>query len=259
MAQFENGIMKHVKQINVIVIAVLLLILLLISFMSPGILESRILAAKFKPLIQGAGRVCIFMLYAMTIVLVVNYIYYGLLQLSRRNVYTDEQREDLIEVLRQPDARADIRVFREKTKKLTEMRNSLSEIIAAMLPNALKQQFMLEQYFRTKIENHMNRFSGALNTITTITGLGPIIGFLGTLLGLVLAFAVSADAIRTEGHMSPDTFGELQYSMMIAIMTSVFGVMVKIFGSVVRQAILSKINKIQDEISSIPTESMYSE
>ncbi len=259
MAQYDNGFMKHVKQINVLAIAVLLVILLLVSFMSPGILDSKRLADMFEPSVSAAGRLCVFVLYAMTIVLIVNYIYYGVLQLSRRNVYADEQRDELISILRLPEARADIHVFREKTKKLTEMQNSLSEIIAAMLPNALKQQFMLEQYFRTKIENHMNRFSGPLNTITTISGLGPIIGFLGTLLGLISAFAVSARAIQTEGQMSPDTFGQLQYSLVIAIMTSVFGVVIKIVGSVVRQAILSKINKIQDEIASIPTESMYSE
>jgi biopolymer transport protein ExbB/TolQ len=248
---------KRVKQPNVLVIGALLVVLLIIALMAPQILESSFLALKFKPYVQAAGRVCVFLLYGMTLVLIVNYIYYGVVLLNRRNFYSERQRGDLIDVLGKPEARADIAVFREKTKNLTRENNILSEISASMLPNALKQQFMLEQYFKAKIENYMNRFGGPINTITTLSGLGPIVGFLGTLLGLILAFAVSAEAIQSEGQMSPDTFGELQYSIMIAIMTSVYGVVIKIIGSIFRQALLAKVEHVNDEISSIPIESMY--
>jgi len=259
MAQMDNSIIKHVKQTNVLVIAVLLLILLIVGFAKPELMDSTFISLKLRPFIQAGGRICVFLLYAMTIVLVVNYVYYGIFKLSRRNFYEDDQRGDLIEVLRDPTARADIAVFRQKTKALTAENNTLAEIIASMLPSALKQQFMLEQYFKTKMENHMSKFSGSVNTISLIGNIGPIVGFLGTLLGLILAFAVSADAIRTEGQMTPDTFGQLQYSIMIAIITSIFGVTIKVIGSIVRQALLSKIGKIDDEITTIPIESMYSE
>jgi len=167
--------------------------------------------------------------------------------------------DDLVDVLRSAEARSDIRVFRQKTEKLTEEKNILTEIVASIMPSALKQQFMLEQYFKTKMENHMSRFAGSVNTIGLIGNIGPIVGFLGTLLGLILAFAVSAEAIRAEGQMSPDTFGELQYSIMIAIVTSIYGVVIKVIGSIVRQALLSKVGKISDEITAIPIDSMYSE
>ncbi|MDP8223120.1 MAG: MotA/TolQ/ExbB proton channel family protein [Candidatus Lernaella stagnicola] len=258
MSQSDTSLSKRIKQPNVIVIAALIVVLLVIALMSPAILESKVLAAKFKPMVGAAGRVCVFLLYAMTIILLVNYVYYGVFLLNRRNFYSESQRRGLVKVLANPEARADIQVFRNKSDPLTVESNILTEIVAAMLPNALKQQFMLEQYFKAKIENYMNRFAGPINTITTLSGLGPIVGFLGTLLGLILAFAVSAEAIQTEGQMSPDTFSELQYSIMIAIMTSVFGVVIKILGSILRQALLAKVDKINDEISTIPIESMYS-
>lgn len=259
MTQNNTGFIGHVKQANVLVIAVLLLLMLIVSFVSPRILDSTFISIKLRPFIQTGGRLCLFLLYSMTIVLFVNFVYYGIYKLSRRNFYEDNQRDELIESLRDPAIRADIGAFRKATKDLSQYQNALAEIIASILPSALKQQFMLEQYFKTKMENHMNRFSGSINTITVIGGLGPIIGFLGTLLGLILAFAVSADAIRTEGQMTPDTFGQLQYSIMIAIITSVYGVVIKIIGSIIRQAVLSKIDKVTEEISSIPIESMYSE
>ncbi len=258
----RNDFAKHIKQPNTIVIAVLVLGLMIITYMYPPLADSQSIADFLDPnkdqeFFAIAGRVCMFLLYTLLIILLINYGYYGILMLNRQNFYTDNQREDLIEALRDPNARADINVFRQKTKNLTHGQNILSEIIASILPNALRQQFMLEQYFKTKIENYMNRYSGPVNTITMVSNLGPIVGFLGTLVGLISAFAVSSVAVKKEGKMTAESFSDLQYALMVAIMTSVFGVLIKVFGSIIRSALLSKINKITDEIAEVPIESMY--
>lgn len=258
----SNDLTKRIKQPNTIVIAVLILILMVITYIYPALADSQAIADFMDPnhdqeFFAISGRWCMFLLYAMLIVLGINYIYYSVLMLNRNNFYTDDQRGSLIDALRDPNARADINVFRQKTRSLTHAQNILSEIIASILPNALRQQFMLEQYFKTKIENYMNRYSGSVNTITMVSNLGPIIGFLGTLVGLIAAFAVSSVTVKKEGKMTAESFAELQYALMVAIMTSVFGVIIKILGTIIRQIMMSKISKITDEIAEIPIESMY--
>jgi len=247
-----------VKQLNVWVIAALLIILVIVSFWHQEILDSDFLAEIIVPGVHKLGLLTIFSLYCMVIIMVVNWAYLSIFKFSRPRYYDPDQRRQLIQVLKDPSVQSNIEIFRKKTEKLVfQYSNHLSEIISAILPSAIKQPFMLEQYFKLKVENINGRHADGINMINLMSNIAPIVGFFGTLLGLIKAFHVSAVAMLTEGQMSPDTFAQLQTSIMIAIITSAFGISIKIVGSIMRHHLISKMNNISDEISGIPLEVLY--
>ncbi|MDP8255344.1 MAG: MotA/TolQ/ExbB proton channel family protein [Candidatus Alcyoniella australis] len=247
-----------IKQLNVWVIAVSVAVLIIVSLFKQQILDSTFLAEYIVPGVHKLGLLTIFALYVMVIIMIVDWAYLSLFKLTRPRYYDPEQRDELIKVLRDPSVMGDIDAFRKRTADLvTHYGNYLSEIISAVLPSAIKQPFMLEQYFRVKVENINGRHADGINMITLLSGLGPIVGFFGTLLGLIQAFHVSSVAMLSEGQMTPDTFAQLQTSLMIAIITSAFGIVIRIMGSIMRHHLLSKMNNISDEIHGIPMAVMY--
>jgi len=248
------------KQVNVWVITAFVVILIIASLVNQKILDSDFLSVYIVPGVYTLGLLTIFALYVMTIIIVVNWAYLSIFQLSRPRYYDPEQRADLVKILKDPSVQGDIGEFRKRTEKLvSRYGNHLSEIIGAMLPNAIKQPFMLEQYFRAKVENINGRHADSINTINLLSNVAPVVGFFGTLLGLIKAFHASSVAMLTEGQMTPDTFADLQTSIMIAIITSLYGVSLKILGSILRHHLVSKQNNIGDEISQIPVEVLYEE
>jgi len=249
---------EKIKQLNVWVIVALLAILTIVSFANQKILDSDYLAAWLVPAIYKMGLMTIYALYAIMIIVVVNWLYMSLFQLSRPRYFDPEQRQGLIELLRDPQVRGNIAVYRENIKSLVGYSNHLSEIISAAIPSAIKEPFMLEQYFRVKVDNINGRHIDGINLINLLSNIAPIVGFFGTLLGLIQAFHVSSAAMAAEGQMTPDTFAQLQTSIMIAIITSVWGVLIKIVGSIMRHHLISKMNNIGDEITGIPMEVLYS-
>jgi len=249
-----------VKQLNVWIILGLTLILIIWSLLNNRILDSDHLALYMVPAIEKLGMMTIFVLYVITIVIVVNWAYYSLVKLNRQNFYDPVQRAELIKVLKDPEARTNFEEFRKRTSNLvSHYSNYLSEIIGSILPNAIRQPFMLEQYFRAKVDNISKNLAGGVNTINLLSNVAPILGFFGTLLGLIKAFHHSAQAMLIEGQMTPDVFAKLQTSIMIAIITSLYGVGLKIIGSLLRHHLITKFNNLGDELLDIPAEVLFEE
>ncbi|MBU0729727.1 MAG: MotA/TolQ/ExbB proton channel family protein [Proteobacteria bacterium] len=199
-----------------------------------------------------------FVLYTTAIILVVNWIYYSVFKLTRSRYYDPVQRSKLIHVLKDPSIQGNFEEFQKKSAKLvTGYSNYLSEIIGAIIPNAIKQPFMLEQYFRAKVENINDKYIDGINTINLFSNIAPIVGFFGTLLGLIQAFRESSNTMLAQGQMTPESFAALQASIMIAIITSLAGVSLKIIGSIMRHHLVSKMGMIGEEIASIPIEVLY--
>ena len=256
----QSELKLKAKQLNVWVIIGLTAILLIWSLLNSKILDSDHLALFLVPAINKLGMLTIFALYVMTIIIIVNWAYYSLLKLNRQNFYDPQQRAELIRILRDPSVHTNFEEFRKRTANLvTGYSNFLSEIIGSILPNALRQPFMLEQYFRAKVDNISKRFAGGINTINLLSNIAPIIGFFGTLLGLIKAFHHSAQAMLVEGQMTPEVFAQLQTSIMIAIITSLYGVSLKILGSILRHHLITKFNDLGDEIAHIPMEVLFEE
>ena len=81
------------------------------------------------------------------------------------------------------------------------------------------------------------RLEANMSWIALFIALGPMLGFLGTVVGMVSAF----DAIEAAGDISPTVVAG---GMKIALITTVFGLIVAIILQVFYNYLLSKIESI---------------
>ncbi|MBK7175093.1 MAG: MotA/TolQ/ExbB proton channel family protein [Bacteroidales bacterium] len=83
----------------------------------------------------------------------------------------------------------------------------------------------------------MARLETNLTWITLFIALAPMLGFLGTVVGMVQAF----DAIETAGDISPTVVAG---GMKVALLTTVFGLIVAIILQVIYNYLVSKVESI---------------
>ena len=83
----------------------------------------------------------------------------------------------------------------------------------------------------------MGRLESGMSWISLFIALGPMLGFLGTVIGLVLAF----EAIEVAGDISPSIVAS---GMKIALITTVFGLIVAIILQLFYNYLISKIDNI---------------
>ncbi|MBK7215427.1 MAG: MotA/TolQ/ExbB proton channel family protein [Bacteroidales bacterium] len=83
----------------------------------------------------------------------------------------------------------------------------------------------------------MARLETNLSWITLFIALAPMLGFLGTVVGMVQAF----DAIETAGDISPTVVAG---GMKVALITTVFGLIVAIILQVIYNYLVSKVESI---------------
>lgn len=83
----------------------------------------------------------------------------------------------------------------------------------------------------------MARLETNLSWITLFIALAPMLGFLGTVVGMVQAF----DAIETAGDISPTVVAG---GMKVALLTTVFGLIVAIILQVIYNYLVSKVEAI---------------
>jgi len=83
----------------------------------------------------------------------------------------------------------------------------------------------------------MNQLESGLTWIALFIALGPMLGFLGTVIGMIGAF----DAIQAAGDISPTLVAG---GIKVALITTVFGLIVAIILQVFYNYFLSKIDKI---------------
>ena len=258
MTATSDVIKKRFTQLNTWIIIVLIGVLLILSMVFQNILDSNYLSAKLNPKVDFLGRVTNFFLFTCLIVMVVNYVYASFLKVSRTAFYNETQKDELISILKDRKARTNYDLFKQKVnERVTTFPNYLSEIVGSVLPTALAQPFVLEQYFNAKIENISKRFSDQINSIILMSNVAPFLGFFGTLLGLIKAFAESAAAFELHKKMTVEAFLDLQRAIMIAIVTSLIGVAIKILGSILKHFLVVKAARYSEELAEIPREVMY--
>jgi biopolymer transport protein ExbB len=83
----------------------------------------------------------------------------------------------------------------------------------------------------------MARLESNLSWITLFIALAPMLGFLGTVVGMVQAF----DAIETAGDISPTVVAG---GMKVALITTVFGLIVAIILQVIYNYLVSRVESI---------------
>lgn len=249
---------KRFQQVNTWIIIAGLGLLVVFSVIDPILLDSDLFAAWLVPYVWHLGYLCNFLLWGTLVVMLGNYVYINLFKVSRIHYYNPDQKQELVKLFKDKHVRVDFMLFKEKSRSLlSRYPNYLSEIVASIIPTALEQPFVLEQYFRAKVDNITNRFADQVNTIVLASNVAPTLGFLGTLLGLIKAFADSAKTMAEAGQMTPETFGKLQTSIQIAIITSLLGVTFKVIGSSMKHHIQVRAGRFADEIAEIPRQVMY--
>ena len=258
MTTQSERIKQRFSQLNTWIIIGLVALLLILSMIYQQILDSTFISMKLNPQVDFFGRITNFFLITTLIVIVVNYFYTSLLKVSRSAFFNDDQKKELITILKTPEIRTDFDMFKKRANvSVTAYPNYLSEIVGSILPTALAQPFVLEQYFNAKIDNISKRFADPINTINLMSNVAPFLGFFGTLLGLIKAFAESAAAFELHQKMTIEGFLDLQRAIMIACVTSLFGVAIKIVGSILKHSLLVKSARYSEEIAEIPREVMY--
>lgn len=254
----KTDVKKRFSQANTWIIIVLVATLLILSIFFQRILDSTSISQVLNPKVDYLGRVTNFFLIVTLIVMLVNYFYCSLLKVSRTSFYNENQKEELIKILKNPEMRTDYNLFKEAVNKsVTTHPNYLSEVVGSILPTALAQPFVLEQYFNAKIDNISKRFADPINSVILMSNVAPFLGFFGTLLGLMKAFEESANAFELHKKMTVEGFLALQRSIMIAVITSLFGVAIKILGSVLRHHLTVKAARFSEQLAEVPREVMY--
>ena len=83
----------------------------------------------------------------------------------------------------------------------------------------------------------MSKLENNLSWITLFIAIAPMLGFLGTVVGMVQAF----DAIEAAGDISPTVVAG---GMKVALLTTVFGLIVALILQVFYNYLLSKVESI---------------
>lgn len=98
---------------------------------------------------------------------------------------------------------------------------------------------------QTAIENTGNtevaRLEKGLPILATIAGGAPMIGFLGTVIGMVMSF----DQIQQAGDISPTIVAS---GMKVALITTIFGIIVALILQVFYNYILSKVEHLTSQM-----------
>lgn len=98
-----------------------------------------------------------------------------------------------------------------------------------------------ERSFTNAINKQINRLESGLNTIKIIASIAPLLGLLGTVLGVLNSF----DAISKKGLSNPAIFSS---GISIALITTVAGLIVAIPHYIAYNYFISSLNKFEHSI-----------
>ena len=94
---------------------------------------------------------------------------------------------------------------------------------------------------QTAVENEgkmeVAKLEKRVSLVATVASLGPMLGFLGTVIGMVMAF----DQIQIVGDIGPTVVAQ---GMKVALITTIFGIVVALILQLFYSYILSKIERL---------------
>lgn len=123
---------------------------------------------------------------------------------------------------------------KEIEKHITEVENSLKGL------GNLKIESSLE-LIRSEISSYVKRLESGLNTIKIIASVSPLLGLLGTVIGILAAFQV----IAAKGLNDPSLFAG---GISMALITTVGGLIVAIPHLVGHNYLTSSLDGIEDQL-----------
>ncbi len=107
-----------------------------------------------------------------------------------------------------------------KIINIFQMKNNMSTICDNVSKN-IKKNEKNEKYITVIIQNEIHKYEFGLNTIKTIANIAPLLGLLGTVIGILLSF----ETISKVGLDNPALFSS---SISLALITTVVGLIVAI-------------------------------
>lgn len=123
--------------------------------------------------------------------------------------------------------------------------------LARMVEKGLKRIGKPLRDINTAIENVGNleviKLEKNLSTLATISGAGPMIGFFGTVTGMIAAFFKMA----TEANVTPD---QLAGGIYQALITTAFGLMIGIFSFIGYNWLVSLVQKVVFKMEALSME-----
>lgn len=102
------------------------------------------------------------------------------------------------------------------------------------------KEFIME-LAKKEIEQHISTLETGLNTVKIIATIAPLLGLLGTVIGVFMAFKIMAES----GMGSPEKFAE---GISVALITTVGGMIVAILHYVGHNYLLAMVDKIEAKI-----------
>lgn len=94
---------------------------------------------------------------------------------------------------------------------------------------------------KKEIEQHIATIETGMNTVKIIATIAPLLGLLGTVIGVFMAFKIMAES----GMGSPEKFAE---GISVALITTVGGMIVAILHYVGHNYLLAMVDKIEAKI-----------
>ncbi|OFZ27914.1 MAG: biopolymer transporter ExbB [Bdellovibrionales bacterium RIFOXYB1_FULL_37_110] len=111
-------------------------------------------------------------------------------------------------------------MFYKEKNKISDRVKSLEESLAEK-KIATKDPSIIIELSKKEIAEHMRKLESGVNTIKIIATISPLLGLLGTVVGILIAFQV----IASTGLNSPENFAQ---GISMALITTVGGLIVAI-------------------------------
>jgi len=139
-----------------------------------------------------------------------------------------------------------IKIIEEKGVKeaidyLSKQKNPVANVLAAGLEKAGKSKVVVEEAMERRATKELAFLDQGMIYISAAVTLAPILGFLGTVTGMIRAF----DAIAKAGEVEPTV---VSAGISEALITTAFGLIVAAPFSLLYSAFMSRINDFQKKM-----------
>lgn len=119
--------------------------------------------------------------------------------------------------------------LRSEDSHLAEVTNQISAVVLA-------SNHTLDRYFMTQARDIKEEEYQKLSLVNLAANVGPVLGFAGTILGMILAFA------QLGQELSKDVLSDIAGAIYVALITTLLGLIIKALASMVKFLIQHKVD-----------------
>jgi biopolymer transport protein ExbB len=129
-----------------------------------------------------------------------------------------------------------------------EDKSAIANIVRRGLKKHKFGRLRLKEEVETSSQIEVIRLEEKMQTLSTISGVAPLIGFLGTILSVGSLFKM------LQNQQSNATFGDFSHAIWNALISSGLGIFVGIIALTIYNYLLSKISKVVLDMERIASE-----